>query len=405
MTAPAAHRVGHPTPLAFHLGSAVSAYLQAVLAAPRAGDPDFPWHPGLSGYSGPPPDPLEVTAEAARRMGAMLEGITRWQCHPYRRDLPEPPMLWADGSSRVLDYGAVPEARDPAGPVVLVVPSLINRAYVLDLMADRSFLRALAAEGLRPLLLDWGAPGHAEARFDLGDYIEERLTPALEVAKQAGGRAPALLGYCMGGTICAMHALARPGLRALVTIGAPWDFDATQGLPMALRGAARHYGTARLRQVVRTLAQAFGAVPAEAFQHLFAMIDPIQAARKFRRFAALEQNSAAARHFVALEDWLADGVPMAGPAAETLLVDWLVESAPSRNRWPLAAAAHAPPPALIVTGQRDTIAQPAMAAPLEAWLPGARRVAPGLGHVGMVTGAAAPQNVWRPVVEFLRATA
>src|SRR3546814_5935604 len=37
---------------------------------------------------------------------------------------------------------------------VLVVPSLINRAYVLDLTAERSLLRWLAAHGLRPLLLD-----------------------------------------------------------------------------------------------------------------------------------------------------------------------------------------------------------------------------------------------------------
>ena len=74
--------------------------------------------------------------------------------------------------------------------------------------------------------------------------------------------------------------------------------------------------------MIRGLTQAFGLVPDEVFQQLFALVDPIQAARKFRRFRAMDQDGEAARHFVALEDWLADGVAMAGPAAEDLLVGW-----------------------------------------------------------------------------------
>ena len=53
---------------------------------------------------------------------------------------------------------------------MLVVPSLINRAYILVLAPGRSALRWLAAQGLRPILMDWGAPGPAEARFGLETY-------------------------------------------------------------------------------------------------------------------------------------------------------------------------------------------------------------------------------------------
>ena len=61
-------------------------------------------------------------------------------------------MLWEEGGSRLLDYGGT-------GRLLLVVPSLINRAYILDLAAERSMLRFWAANGLHPVLLDWGWPG------------------------------------------------------------------------------------------------------------------------------------------------------------------------------------------------------------------------------------------------------
>ena len=50
---------------------------------------------------------------------------------------------------------------------MLVVPSLINRWEVLDLTAEKSLLRAMAADGLRPYLVDWGTPDAEERRFDL----------------------------------------------------------------------------------------------------------------------------------------------------------------------------------------------------------------------------------------------
>jgi len=41
--------------------------------------------------------------------------------------------------------------------------SLINRYTILDLLRERSFVRHLAAEGLRPLVLDWGEPAPRSA--------------------------------------------------------------------------------------------------------------------------------------------------------------------------------------------------------------------------------------------------
>src|SRR5206468_12057849 len=106
-----------------------------------------------------------IAREGQRRYGLFLDGVLAYRRHPYRRYLADPPELWREGSTRLLDY------RPEGGIPVLVVPSLVNRSYVLDLTPERSLLRAWATNGLRPLLVDWGRPGLEERGFDLTGYV------------------------------------------------------------------------------------------------------------------------------------------------------------------------------------------------------------------------------------------
>jgi polyhydroxyalkanoate synthase subunit PhaC len=409
--APAPHRRGEPGPLVFHLAAALAGYQQALIAAPNARDGRFPWSPHLQQAAaelGGEIDRLALAREIGARLSAMLRGIELWQAHPYRRTLAPPPAIWSRGSCRLFDYGLAPEAADPRGLPVLVVPSLINRAYILDLLPERSLLRWLAARGVRPVLLDWGDPGPEERGFDLDAYGTERLRPALAHLAEEAGRPAAVVGYCMGGTLAAgLAARSRENLSALATIGAPWDFAATTGLGGGLRAMVRAEGAERAETLVTGVGEAFGAVPLTVFEHLFALINPMQAAVKFQRFARLAPDTAAARHFVALEDWLTDGVPMATPAARDLLVGWQIRNQTATGRWHfLGGTVHLWDiriPALAFCGQSDTIAPAPIALPLARAIPGARIVAPPTGHVGMVVGSAASRQVWRPLADFLAA--
>ncbi len=404
----ATDRVGEPSPLIFHLGVALSAYTFGLLAAPRADSPGFPWAPGLAeeaqGLGGL--DQLEVASEIAARLAATLAGIEAWQANRFRRTLVDPPAIWESGCSRLLDYGAAPEATDPAGPPILVVPSLINRAYILDLLPGRSMLRWLAGQGLRPLLLDWGTPGRAEQTFDLATYGSERLLPALlEARRLAGGPVP-VMGYCMGGTLAVGLAARRPDdLSALVTIGAPWDFASTRGMAGGCRAVVRAEGASNAERLIDGLGAAFGLVPVGFLQTVFALVNPMQAALKFQKLARLDPNGAAARHFVALEDWLSDGVPMPSGAAKDLLVGWEIRNHTARGQWRFLGGRVDPgqvtAPALIFCGEKDTIAPPQLAGPLGEVLPRAETVRPRTGHVGMIVGSAARTQIWRPAARFL----
>ena len=273
-----------------------------------------------------------VDAELRSRAGSFLQGIERYRHHPYRRDLADPAAIWREGTTRLLDYGEGGE-----GAPVLVVPSLINRAYVLDLMAEKSLLRWLAGNGLRPLLVDWDQPGAVERRFGLTDYIAGRLEAALDAAVGLAGRPVAVMGYCMGGLLALTLAARRPRqVSALALLATPWDFHAERPEQGHLLGA--------LMPSLGALFQPWGELPVEVLQTLFASLDPLLALRKFTRFAALAERDPRAREFVALEDWLNDGVPLALPVAEDCLAGWYGANTTMRGAWRLGGRAGDPPP-------------------------------------------------------------
>jgi len=383
-----------------------------VALAPVAGDPRFPWPEALreagraagaalaaEGAEGR----LALAVEAARRLSEMLRGIERWQTHPHVRALPEPPTLWSVGAARLLDHAPCA----PRGaPVVLVVPSLVNSPAVLDLHPRRSLLRALAAAGLRPLLLDWGAPGPAERRFDLDAYHRARLLPAARVAAELNGGPAAALGYCMGGAFAAALAAQRPDLVSrLALIGAPWDFSRLEGPGRLLAALVRREGAEGLARALDALGAAFGAAPTDLLQTLFAALDPTLALRKFRAFARLDPASTTAEIFVAAEDWLNDGPPLAVPAAKDIALGWYLENAPARGEWRLAGEPVRPElirrPTLAFCSASDRIAPPDAAEALPRAIPGARLLRPSAGHVGMIVGSAAAREVWAPLAAFL----
>lgn len=325
---------------------------------------------------------------------ALLKGIAAYRRHPWQRDLVDPPTIWAEGSTQLLDYG-------PADGVPLfVVPSLVNRAYVLDLMPGHSMLRYLAAAGIRPLLLDWGFPGEIERQFSLSDYIAGRLERALEFAVAlTGGSKIALCGYCMGGLMTVAAAERRPDLVArLVLLAAPWDFWAT--------GAQQAKDVAALLPALEPAFSFGGTMPVDALQILFSMLDPGSVAAKYRDFGRQDQASARARMFVAMEDWLNDGIPLVAPVARETLGHWYGANTPAGGTWRVLGLPVRPEnlrlPCFVAAPGRDRIVPPESARALAHAIPGAELHVPPAGHIGMVAGSTAKAALWERLAGWLR---
>lgn len=341
----------------------------------------------------PEVDPAALGALAGE-VGEVLDGLSRYQRHPCRHIVPRAPVLWSRGSTRVLDYGG-------AGLPLLIVPSMINRAFVMDLTYGQSRMRWLARNGFRPFLFDWGDPGPREAHYRIADYLEHRLRPAFAAVRRAvDGRSVHLAGYCMGGPIAlALAATAPEGVGRMVTLGTPWDF---RHFP---EHEAFRENRKALEAALMTMAALFGTIPPQVVQSFFAMRDLESGTRKFRRFATGDPMDGAARRFVAIEDWLNDGIGLPLPVTLEAFGEWLVDNALLHGTWdiggrPLDAGAIGTP-VMVVAGTKDSVVSPASALPLAEAVGAARLLRPETGHLGIVLGGRADAEVWTPVHDFL----
>jgi len=320
------------------------------------------------------------TAASPERRAAALAGLRAYQQAPRPAPRTPRPAIAQAGRATLRDYGG-------SGAPVVFVPSLINPPLVLDLAEDNSLLGWLATQGVRPLLVDWGAPTPAERAQDVTAHVEQMLLPLLA----ALDRPPILAGYCLGGTM-AIAAAAASRAAGVVTIAAPWRF--------AGYGDALEPISALWDEAHGTCAQ-LGLVPMEVLQAGFWQLDPGRTVAKFERFARLAPDSPEARAFVTLEDWANGGAPLTFAAGRQLFDDFFVADLPGQGRWRIADDAVAPAaldiPALSFVSTTDRIVPAASAARLGTVH------ALAMGHVGMIVGGRARGALWQPLADWLTA--
>lgn len=395
-----------PRPLALHLGLATTSVASSFATLPlrEQGRIDLPV---------PLPAELEEIARRAALDGApahldalaaqgrslveeMIEGIRRYHAHPYRRADPARPVLWQNGTTTLLD--GAPSAPATA-PIVLLVPSLVNPSYVLDLMPGRSFVDYLAARGLHPLMVDWNAPGEAERGFDTSAYVSRRIIPMLDFAAGRYPEAPLhLAGYCMGGTLGLAAAIRRQSrIKSLIAIATPWDFHA--GYEADARGLLDQ------SDFWASILNGFGELPVDLLQTLFVSLDPGLGLRKFGRFARMDMRSDEAREFVAIEDWLNEGHPLPRGVAEDVLNGWYARNEPVQNQWMVdgiaVRAQDMTMPSLIAVPETDRIVPRLSALALAEALPRSTVITSPSGHVGMMAGRQASSGLWRQAADWI----
>ena len=323
------------------------------------------------------------TAANPERMARALEGLRRYQ-EAGRDGPPEPmPAIASAYGATLRDYGS-------RGRPVLFVPSLINPPSVLDLSEETSLLRWLATQGFRPLLIDWGWNVERRRSLSVAGHVEEIILPFID----AIGERPALVGYCLGGTM-SLAAAARRDVASVITIAAPWCFS---GFPEAAR---RHL--ANLWRDSTPAVEAMGLLPMEVLQSAFWSLDPARTVGKFEAFAEMPPASAAARTFVRLEDWANDGPPLPEAAARELFEGFVETDAPGRGEWEVGGVSIEPGalrcPSLNIVSTTDRIV------PAGSAVQTGERIELALGHVGMMVGGRAKAELWEPLAAWLSRSA
>lgn len=321
------------------------------------------------------------TAGAPERQATALDGLRAYQDAPRGRARKPAPARFRKGGARLRDYGG-------DGRPVVLIPSLINPPFILDLTPDVSLLRWLAAQGLHPYLLDWGSPGPTDRGMDITAHVERLLLPLIAKLPEP----PVLVGYCLGGTIALAAACATP-VAGLALIAAPWRFDGF--------GDAARAEIAALWQAAQPACEAIGMVPMEVLQSGFWRLDPARTIAKYEAFAAMAPGSAAARLFVAMEDWANAGAPRSYAAGRQLFEEFIAGNQTGRGAWRVGGHTADPAalrcPAIDFVSMSDRIVPAASAADLSD------RRDLGAGHVGMIVGRGGRTQLWEPLAHWLSA--
>jgi polyhydroxyalkanoate synthase len=340
-----------------------------------------------------PVDPAAKTA-MPEELSKMLLGIQLYQNHAFVPPVLPLEEIWRAGM--VTLNAAQGYIYKEGAPAMVLVPSLINKAHILDLMEGRSLLRFLAGQGINAYLLDWGQSTADDAQKTVDDLVTQRLVPALKFLRSRAGGPVHALGYCMGGTLLTAAAVHETPA-SLVMLAAPWDFHAGS---QALLNRVKFWAPSAAPQIAEK-----GFLPMDWAQVVFASLDPFMAARKFSKFSEMDQESEEARLFVAVEDWLNDGVDLPSAMAQHCIQSWFMENAPGRRGWQVGGKNITPGAiqcsALIVASSQDRLVEYETAAALGS-IKDAVILDPACGHIGMIAGREAQQKVWAPIVGFIK---
>jgi polyhydroxyalkanoate synthase len=359
-----------PRPLGLYMMLLKSAEAAAISLAPTA------------------EDKTAAATAAARDVALFLEGVTRYRAFPWARGASVYTPVAAYGRCALVHVGG-------QGVPVLLVPSMVNKPYILDLLPEASLAQTLIKAGYAVYMLDWGVP-EGDTPLTVDAAVADILLPALaDVATHAAGQKPVVLGYCMGGNL-ALAALAHAphAARAFVAAATPWDFaDSTFGALVKLGGP-----------FYQLMLSSLPLVPVDMLQTAFMLLDPMGPVRRLQAFAT-ETDPVQLRRMAAMEDWLADGIPLEAPIARTCLFDWYAANLPVQNRWQVAGKAIVPAeldlPALVAIPQRDVVVPAPSARALADALPNATVLEVPTGHIGMMVGRRAKSGFFDPLLGWL----
>lgn len=308
--------------------------------------------------------------------------------------------IYREGRVRVLHYLPTTESVLPVP--VLVVSSLVNKYYILDLMPGRSYVEYLTAQGFGVYLLDWGVPEDADRTQTLEAHVERILDGAVaQVMQHAGATKVSLVGYCMGGTLALLYAALHPSrAKNLVLLATPVDFHNDSLLSVWAQPAYFN---------VDKFIDAYGNAPVDVLQNAFLMLKPAKAMNRYAELLAHADDEEFVETFLAFDYWANDAVPLPGETFRQFVKDTYQQNLLVRGEMRLGGRRvdlrKIKCPLLNVVAEHDHVVPLAASLPVMELVAGDDKELLKIkgGHHGLSIGPGALKVVWPRTAEWLRA--
>jgi polyhydroxyalkanoate synthase len=215
--------------------------------------------------------------------------------------------VWRQDMVRLYRYQPVVD--NPARVPILLTYALVGRYQMIDLEADRSFVRKLLAEGLDVYMVDWGLPERAQRWLTIDDYVSGYLDDCVDFIRERHGlKHINMLGICQGGVFTTCHAALFPDkVKNLVLTVTPIDFHGDKDHPQAGSGYMNLWARSLTHEDIDTMVDTLGAAPGAMVGFSFLMMNPVGNVTKYTtELVELLDDEAKLLNFLHMERWIAD---------------------------------------------------------------------------------------------------
>lgn len=245
--------------------------------------------------------------------------------------------VWREDMVRLYRYLPSTEPAAPAIPV-LIAYALVGRYQMIDLEAERSFVRKLLARGLQVYVIDWGEPARQHRWLTIDDYVSGYLDACVDVIRRREGASRVnLLGVCQGGVMSLCYAALQPAkVRNLVLTVTPIDFHADIAEPEPQGGYMNRWARALDGTDIDGLVDSLGFVPGASIGQSFLMMNPVGNAAKYTlNLLDIADDEGRLLAFLRMERWMADRPHVPGEFVRQWFKDLYQDNKLVRNEFEL----------------------------------------------------------------------
>ena len=206
-------------------------------------------------------------------------------------------------------YKYRPPLQKTRGVSVFIVYALVGRYQMIDLEADRSFVRKLLAEGVDVYMVDWGHPTRAHRWLTIDDYVSGYLDGCVDVIRERDGFDKVnLIGICQGGVFSTCYAALFPEKVAnLALMVTPLDFHADAPRVEPGSGYMNLWARAMKPEDIDLLVDTIGNSSGPMVGLAFLMMNPIGNLAKYTiDLIDILDDDKKLLNFLRMERWIAD---------------------------------------------------------------------------------------------------
>lgn len=281
---------------------------------------------------------------------------------------------------------------------ILVVYSLINRHYILDLLPDISIINNLLRQGFDVYATDWGTPLTEDSQMSLENYAHDYVEKAVDKIKETTGIGKVnLFGYCWGGILALIYSCLHPeNVKNLVLHATPTEIKGSE--------TVEKWATAINAD---KLVEAYGNVPGFFLNMAFVLRNPAEMFLKYWRYFSEPRSMSEMMQFFSIETWLYDSVPIIGKVYREIINQIYKANLLIKNQMKVDGEKvnlnNITMPLLNIIGTEDDLVPPESSKRIMDVVPSSDKklIEFPTGHVGLCISQRAHEELWPEVGSWL----